>query len=259
MSEAIIQPPERSGRAAGREGAWAQPVRGLRAPSLPPEAINLNVEGRQIVGPLQGFGQMWQKTYRVRLSGAAVSPTEVIKIWKQRFPEFWPKGNRFFAPLTGMSPGDVAVLNLALPGRLVLSTGVMVVYSDDESFSFMTPRGHLFAAMITFSAYEEDGATIAQIQPLLRANDPFYELICRLGIGHRMEDGFWHRTLQSLAAHFGVSGHVRQQTTLIDPRLQWTEFKNIWDNAALRTGVYLVASPLRWTYQAARSARSRRA
>ena len=36
--------------------------------------MNLNVEGRQVVGPLQGFGQMWQKTYTIRLSGASVSP-----------------------------------------------------------------------------------------------------------------------------------------------------------------------------------------
>ena len=28
----------------------------------------------------------------------------------------------------------------------------MVIYADDESFSFMTPQGHMFAGMITFSA-----------------------------------------------------------------------------------------------------------
>ena len=39
--------------------SWAQPVSRLRVPELPSEAINLNVEGRKVVGPLQGFGQMW--------------------------------------------------------------------------------------------------------------------------------------------------------------------------------------------------------
>jgi hypothetical protein len=40
-----------------------------------------------------------------------------------------------------------------------LSTGVMVIYADDKSFTFMTPEGHMFAGWITFSAMEQDGAT----------------------------------------------------------------------------------------------------
>ena len=37
-------------------------------------------------------------------------------------------------------------------GGPLISTGVMVIFADDESFSFMTPQGHMFAGMITFSA-----------------------------------------------------------------------------------------------------------
>ena len=48
--------------------------------------------------PIQGFGKMWQKTYQVRLPADRVSPAELIAMWKQRFPEFWPDGNRFYAP-----------------------------------------------------------------------------------------------------------------------------------------------------------------
>jgi len=46
---------------------WAQRVDELKAPDAPPEALNLNVAGRRAVGPLQGFGQLWQKTFRIRL------------------------------------------------------------------------------------------------------------------------------------------------------------------------------------------------
>ncbi|MGD8753176.1 MAG: hypothetical protein PVG14_17195, partial [Anaerolineales bacterium] len=74
------------------EDAWAKPIDRLkRVEDLPAEAINLNVEGRQLTGMLRGFGQMWQKTYKVRLSGIDLSPQEVVKIWKERFPEFWPE------------------------------------------------------------------------------------------------------------------------------------------------------------------------
>ena len=33
-----------------------------------------------------------------------------------------------------------------------LSTGVLVLYADDESFTLMTPQGHVFAGWITFSS-----------------------------------------------------------------------------------------------------------
>src|SRR5438105_10839363 len=107
---------------------WAQPVQKLKVADVPAGAINLNVDGRHVVGPLQGFGQMWQKTYRVRLSGAAQTPAEVIRIWKDEFPTFWPKGNRFYAPLTGIAPGEIGVISLTVGSAMKLSTGVMVIY-----------------------------------------------------------------------------------------------------------------------------------
>jgi len=151
------------------KSGWASPVSTLEVGELPQEAINLNVAGRQLSGPLQGFGQMWQKTYQLRLQGARVTPQELIRVWKENFPQFWPESNYFYGPLTGISPGEVGVLNLSVPGGLKLSTGVMVIYADDESFTFMTPEGHTFAAWITFSAIEDEGTTAIQIQPLIRA------------------------------------------------------------------------------------------
>lgn len=235
-----------------REAAWAKPVSKLRVPEIPAEALNLNVEGRQVAGALQGFGQMWQKTYWVRLSGATVTPAEVIQIWKEKFPQFWPKGNRFYGPMTGIAPGEVAVLNLAGPGGVtgpggmpVISTGIMVIYADGESFTFMNPEGHMFAGWITFSAHEQEGSTVAQAQVLVRASDPLWELVMRL-FGYKKEDEFWHYTLKSLATHFGVDGQVQMHATCVDPRLQWSQAKNVWHNAAVRTALYTAGSPLRW-------------
>jgi len=227
-----------------RESAWAKPVDKMKVTGLPAGAVNLNVNGRRPVGPLQGFGQMWQKTYRVSLAGADVTPVQVIKTWKESFASFWPKGNQFYTPLTGIQPGDVAVLNLAGPGGMtapgglpVISTGVMVIFADETSFCFMTPQGHMFAGMITFSAVEESGSTVVQVQALIRANDPLYELTFRLGVGHKMEDEFWRQTLEALAAHFGLQVAVQKQLTLVDPRMQWSEAKNIWLNAGIRTAL----------------------
>lgn len=227
-----------------RQEGWAKPVDRLSVQGLPQEAINLNVQGRHLTGPLKGFGQLWQKTYAIRLDGADVTPIELIRVWKERFPSFWPEGNRFYGADTPIDAGDVAVLNLAGPARSAISTGVMVIYADGESFSFMTPQGHMFSGMITFSAYEEEGATTAQVQALIRAGDPLVETAFRLGLGHKTEDAFWHGTLKNLAAYFGAyEGAVNQRNTLIDSRVQWSEVKNVWHNAAIRTALH---TPVRW-------------
>jgi len=219
---------------------WAKPVDKLKVGDISSEAMNLNVEGRKLTGLVRGFGQLWQKTYKVRLSGAQATPQEVIQSWKANFPTFWPEGNELFVPLTGIQPGEVGVINLSAPGGMKLSTGIMVIYADDVSFSFMTPEGHMFAGMITFSAYEEEGGTVVQIQALIRANDPLYEITFRLGFGHKAEDVFWHGTLRNLASHFGVKApQVTQANSLVDPRVQWREWRNIWYNAGIRTGLYM--------------------
>jgi hypothetical protein len=228
---------------------WAQPISTMKVGSMPTGALNLNVEGRQAMSPMQGFGQMWQKTFRVRLNGISVTPTEVIRTWKEKFPMFWLKWNRFYKPVTGIAPGEVALINMLIPGDipvgLPVSTGVFVMYADEESFTFMNPQGHMFAGWITFSAYEEDACTIAQVQLLVRANDPIYELSFRLGAS-RSESKFWQYTLKSVAAHFGVNEPVQTQLVCIDPGVQWSQFWNIWQNAAIRTVMYRMLAPLRW-------------
>ena len=223
---------------------WAGPVSKLSVGELPPEAVNLNVEGRRATSPIQGFGKMWQKTYKVSL-GKGVSPQDLIVTWKQNFPTFWPPKNFFYGPLTGIAPGEVAVLNLAMPGKLKLSTGVLVLYADEESFTLMTPEGHMFAGWITFSGYEDAaGDTTAQVQVLIRASDPVYELGFMFG-GHRKEDRFWYETLTNLAGHFGLEAKVEMDMVCVDKKRQWKRAKNVWQNSAMRSGLYMAGAPFR--------------
>lgn len=204
------------------------------------------VDGKQLAGPIQGFGKMWQKTYRVPLRGSSVSPVEAIATWKQRFPEFWPKGNTFYAPLTGIAPGEVALLDISLGPGAGLSTGVLVLYADDESFTLMTPQGHVFAGWITFSAYVESDTTVAQAQVLMRAADPICELGLMLG-GHKREDRFWADTLTGLAHRLGVgTPEVETRVVCVDSKRQWRRAANTWHNGAARTVIYRATAPLRW-------------
>jgi hypothetical protein len=223
---------------------WAKLVSTLDVTNAPEGAVNINVTGKSLVSPIQGFGKMWQKTYKVPLEGSDVTPVEVIKEWKANFPSFWPPRNFFYGGLTGVAPGDVALLNLSMPGRLKLSTGVFVLFADDESFTFMNPQGHMFAGWITFSSYQKAGVTTAQAQVLIRANDPIYEVAMICG-GHRKEDRFWKQTLTNLARHFESSGDVDMQVVCVDKKRQWANAKNVWHNAAIRSGIYMTGAPLR--------------
>ncbi|CAN5708873.1 hypothetical protein BH24ACT26_BH24ACT26_22190 [soil metagenome] len=236
-----VKPKEITARDAAN---WAKQISTLTMSDAPADAVNLNVTGRRVMSPIQGFGKMWQKTYRVSLADGAIPPTEIIATWKENFPKFWPDKNRFYGPLTGIAPGEVALLNLAMPGRLKLSTGVLVLYADEESFTLMTPQGHMFAGWITFSAYDKGGVSVAQAQVLMRANDPIYEMGLVMG-GHKKEDVFWAHTLSALARHLGTEGTVETQVVCVDKKRQWSKASNVWHNAAIRSGMYAMGAPVR--------------
>ncbi|HLK77241.1 MAG TPA: hypothetical protein VKU77_26775 [Streptosporangiaceae bacterium] len=217
--------------------SWAKKVERLEV--NPRDGVRgTNVAGRRLTGPVQGFGKMWQKSYRMN-AGAQIAPEQAISTWKEHFPEFWPKGNRFAGALTGINPGDVALLDLAIGGGVKLSTGVFVLYADAESFTLMTPQGHMFAGWITFSAEREgpkDGAdTVVQALVLMRANDPLYEIGMTFG-GHRKEDKFWAATLTALGERLGLPDpKVDTKTTCVDSKRQWRHANNIWHNSMIRS------------------------
>lgn len=226
------------------QGNWATPVDRLAVGNVPDGALD-TVGGKQVVSPIQGFGKMWQKTYRISLAGADVTPVQVIEVWKTEFSTFWPKGSQFHAPLTGIAPGEVALLQASVGGGMKLSTGVFVLYADEESFTFMTPQGHMFAGWITFSAARPGPVTTVQAQILMRANDPLYELAMALG-GHRKEDQFWIETITSLGHYLGAPpAPVRARTVCVDPRRQWRRAGQIWHNSMVRSLLSSATSRIR--------------
>jgi hypothetical protein len=246
--DAPAEPAQPSPRDAG---SWASKVDRLTEKRVGSPAAN--VVGRRLTGPVQGFGKMWRKTYRMNV-GPGISPQQAIATWKEHFAEFWPQGNWFEAPLTGISPGEVALLDVGLGGGARLSTGVFVLYADEVSFTLMTPQGHMFAGWITFSAERALGSgeqraaearpTVVQAQVLMRANDPLYELAMTLG-GHRKEDQFWAQTMTALAKYLGAPPvEVHTRMVCIDPRRQWGNVGAVWHNSMVRTALQTMAAPV---------------
>ncbi len=220
------------------ESHWAKPVSGLKVSDVPSGVNNLNVEGRQVVGPLQGFGQLWQKTYRARF-GSDVTPTEVVKVWKETLPDLMPAGSRFYPSMAGVQPGEILLINATMPGMppgMTVSTGVMILYVDDVSFTVMTPEGHPESGFNTFSAYEDDdGETVAQIQSLARANDPIFEFGFRFMGFSAHQEKIWQSVLTSLASQFDLDPQVETNKVCVDSRVQWSQAKNVWHNSVIRT------------------------
>ena len=82
--EAAASPPghasSRGGTAPRDAQSWAAKVDRL-AVDQRAGVRGTNVAGRRLTGPVQGFGKMWQKTYRMEV-GDAIEPAEAIALWR---------------------------------------------------------------------------------------------------------------------------------------------------------------------------------
>jgi hypothetical protein len=220
---------------------WSVPVDRIVVPTLPPEAINMNRKGRRIVGPVDGFGSLWQKTYRLSIDKKNLSPQNVIDILKKNFSNFQPDYNHFYPGNKEMVPGEVIAIDSSTPGGPV-STGVVVLYADNESITFITPQGHPESGWVTFSVYRDGNKLLAQILGLARANDPIYEIAFRT-VGSKMQIRIWTHVLESLAKYLEAPAKVSIQPVCVDPAVRWSQLKNFWFNAQVRT---ILASPVWW-------------
>lgn len=208
-------------------------VTGARARNALDRVTNLDLDGVQVQGPREGFGALWRKRYWVWLRGSQLTLEEIIRAWREHFGEFWPEGNAFAVPFGTVDPGDVGLLNIEMPGGARLSSGVVVLNAGPESFTLITPEGHMFAGVITFSAFRSDGIPVAQIEIVMRASDPLFEIGMEL-FGHRQEDRFWQETLGNLAAFFGVSAQPGMNRQLLSRDYQWSNAGNVLKNSFIR-------------------------
>jgi anti-anti-sigma factor len=247
ISVGAIQQAVENGRPAGpllkNDDNWALPLEHLLVPQMPSEAINLNVNGRRTSGPQQGFGQLWEKTYRIDLTDSGLATAQIIDTVKKHFTLLQPEENRFYPSVNGIKPGEIVLINAKTPGGLV-ATGVRVLYAGDTTFTFITPQGHPEAGWVTFKAFEENSRTIMQIRGLARASDPIYELAFRLA-GSALQQQIWTHMLESLAKHTTSSGQAKFNKQCLDESLQWSKFFNIFQNAQILSIFYIITHPFR--------------
>ena len=231
---------ERTDPPAAQAGAES-PGDGKPTDEVFAEASALELDKQPPAGPDNGFGRLWRKVHRIRLTGADVSPVELISTWKADFGAFWPGDNRFYGAITGLAPGELAVISVEMPGDTTLSTGVILVDATADSFTLVTPKGHMLAGWLTFSAHRERDTTVAQVEMLIRASDPLFEIGMVL-LGHRRENHFWEQTLRNLAAYFNARTEPETRLTCEDRHYRWGNAINIVHNGAIRNGLIRLAA-----------------
>jgi anti-anti-sigma factor len=215
------------------DAGWAPKMFRLKVTEKPEGAFAKNMDGRRVIGQPQGFGPMWEKTYWINIKKPGIKKEDVMLAMQEHFLEFQPSENAFYPTSKGLSPGEMIFIDSRTPGGIV-STGVMVLYMDDRSFTFITPQGHPEAGWITFSVDEREDSVYVQIQGLVRSSDPFFEVAFSIA-GSKFQETIWKHVLSSLAKYLGVEENVQMKKYRPASDLQWSKAGNIWYNAQIRS------------------------
>jgi len=215
------------------DAGWATTVSKLRVTDKPEGALVKNMDRRRVIGQLQGFGPMWEKTYWIEIKKPGIKKEDIMLAMQEHFVEFQIPENAFYPTSKGLAPGEMIFIDSRTPGGIV-STGVMVLYMDDRSFTFITPQGHPEAGWITFSVDEREDSVYVQIQGLVRASDPFFEVAFTIA-GSKFQENIWKHVLSSLAKYLGVEENVQMKKYRPASDLQWKKAGNIWYNSQIRS------------------------
>jgi anti-anti-sigma factor len=235
LSQSELAELEKMDFKAGKQSdaGWSPKLDRLRVAEKPEGAFAKNMDGRRIIGQLQGFGPMWEKTYWLNIKKPGVKKEDVILAIHEHFVEFQPPENSFYPTSKGIAPGEMIFIDSMTLGGIV-STGVMVLYMDDSNFTFITPQGHPEAGWITFSVSEREDSVYIQIQGLVRASDPFFEAAFIIA-GSRFQESIWKHVLSSLAKYLDAEDNVQMKKYSPATDLQWSKSGNIWYNSQLRS------------------------
>jgi hypothetical protein len=63
--------------------------------------------------------------------------------------------------------------------------------------------------------------------------------------GHRKEDEFWVETLTALVRYLGAPpATVHTRTVCVDPRRQWGNVTDVWQNSMMRSLLRTITAPV---------------
>lgn len=187
-----------------------------------PSTTQTNPGPHEVQTASDGDGPLLQRDFRAAFEGTELSPEQVARLVRERFPEFSPPliatfGRRQETQRT-LQVGDEMDIRLSGFGRCC----VRVVHVDGQSMTLRTLEGHPEAGRITFGAERDDeGRLVFRIRSRARIHGKLKYVGYRIA-GHVLQTRMWSRFIERLAKSCGgrVAGKVEAEgPTEIEERL----------------------------------------
>jgi len=183
-------------------------------PPLPP-----HVARDEVQRPGDGHGPLFHRVYRTRIRETATTPETLIARVAADPDCVAPTEFASFQKVRGdrgeMNVGDEYVVHMASPW----DGPVRVVERTPTCFRLVTLEGHLEAGQIRFSAREEDGMVVFEIESWARSAGPLVHLLYdRLRMAKEVQVHMWTSMLQRIADTAGgrVTGGIDIHTRRVE-------------------------------------------
>ena len=192
---------------AEEQGSWAND-----APPPLPEG-SMDDEAQRVV---DGVGPLFHRRYQADISGASLSPEELMARLHADPDSAAPSEFATFKKVSGkeggMWPGDEYIVRMPGPW----DGPVRVVEVSERSFRFMTLAGHLEAGQIAFRVEGGDERIRFEIESWARSGDRLSDLLYdRMRMSKEIQLHMWISFLERVIR---ISGGERDGGVRIDTR-----------------------------------------
>src|SRR4051795_5364422 len=172
-----------------------------------PPPLPSSIAPDEIQRPDDGHGPLFHRVYRTRIRDAAMTPEEVVARVAANPDRVAPTEFASFQKVRGedgeMRVGDEYVVHMAGPW----DGPVRVIERTPTCFRLVTLEGHLEAGQIRFSARQEDGMIVFEIESWARSAGLLVDLLYdRLRMAKEVQLHMWMSMLQRIADMAGGGG-----------------------------------------------------
>ena len=245
----MIEPTNAPTPPTNRDAAnWARPVDRLSAAGVA-GAKDDAVTGKRVSGPLQGFGQLWQKSFTVRLDGVDTTPEARHRRLEGALPRVLAEGRNVLCAAVRASPRarSRSSRSQPVPGRPGQALdrrpgplrGRRVVHVHDPRGPYAVGMDHLLGAARRRRGRRPGPGPRATVRPVRRARlharrqPPEQQVLAG--------DPAQPRRSRSASS----SRSSRSRSSASTSNRQWRHWRNVRNSATLRSARRTLTSPVR--------------
>lgn len=180
-----------------------------------PEPTRSKEERRPVQPATDGVGPILERDFVVVVRNARLSPEELIRTVRERFPEFSPDSLARFKRPDERPIGHGDTMQVWMPGAG--TAGVRVAHVGERGFTLRTLQGHFESGMITFGAdRDEQGRLVFRIRSRSSIASPIRRLMYHLG-GIHVQTRIWTTFCRRVAEASGgeMIGDVLSESEIV--------------------------------------------